>query len=42
MAHADITFLHLRRARMVMMFPGRPHTRKNTQQMKADINIQSG
>ena len=42
MAHADITFLHLRRARMVMMLPGSPHTRNITQQINAEFSIQSG
>ena len=36
------TFLHLQRARMVMMFPGNPHTKNRMQQLNAMVNIQSG
>ena len=37
-----ITFLHRSRARIVMMLPGRPHTRNITQHVKAEFSIQSG
>ena len=37
-----VTFLHLAKARMVMMLPGSPATRKATQQPKPSRSIHSG
>ena len=37
-----VTFLHLAKARMVIMLPGSPATRKATQQPKPSRSIHSG